>query len=298
MGHWCSNRITVIATNSEWKEICSAFANDQIDWPPDAGDISFDDYSVELLFTTKYSPWPLEDGKMAKLSRIYPSVIFGYVADIEGDSYPIAKWFCNGEEGKKSEAEKNRKQAYINCVERFNAATKYAAEGIDHRVEVMPDGRVAADGENHFGECNIFLWRNISAISCGNYHTVGLCDDGTVVACGSNANGQCDVSNLEYKAIAVSCGRYHTAILLNSGKVVVKGELKQSIKIPKSNGGVCEKPAKFGDYVQTKVGLWPPVSKILSVYDAVIGVTHNGDIFVDGFCPRSEKDIRKMISSK
>jgi hypothetical protein len=52
----------------------------------------------------------------------------------------------------------------------------------------------------------------------------------------------------------------------------------------------------IGDYKQTKYSQWPPVSKIISIFDAVIGVTANGDFFVDGFCPCSEVDLTKIIA--
>ena len=156
---------------------------------------------------------------MEALSKSYPSALFHYVTDIEGEYRSPSTWFCNGDEGNKKDAENSRKQAYKAEVERFMSATANAADGIEHRVEIMPDGRVAADGENKFGECNIFAWANIKQISCGNWHTVGLKKDGTLVACGSNANGQCDVSDIPGRAVAVSCGRYHTAILLDNGHV-------------------------------------------------------------------------------
>ena len=205
---------------------------------------------------------------MRQLSRSYPSALFHYVTDIQGEDLSPSAWFCNGREGDQEEAESDRIRAYHQETERFLMAAAQAADGVDHRVELMPDGRVAADGENRFGECNIFKWKNIRAISCGNWHTVGLREDGTLVACGSNANGQCDVSDLEEKATAVSCGRYHTAILLESGKVIVRGALEQ--------------PA------------WPPVAKIVSVFDAVIGITADGEVFIDGFCPGAEAVIEGL----
>ena len=276
----------------------------------------------------------------------------------------------------------------------------------------MPDGRVAADGENRFGECNIYSWENIKSVSCGNWHTVGFTENGELVACGSNANGQCDVSNLGEKAVAVSCGRYHTAVLLNSGCVLVMGNLQQeatgnvkeeekqlnpsdfpmavdlsldkyingwdkmneriehisvgdeltlkkvtqygeisfevlnmrdekigmmwtesnksltkmiknikvtvntvtplsqrrkgskyaamSIKLeltPAGEGGkVGLKPSsRIGDYVQTRISNWLKVVKIKSVYDAVIGITASGEIFIDGYCPFSEQDLHKVF---
>ena len=413
MANYCSNRITAGATNSEWKEIAKAFASDLIDWPISMDGTDCNEWSKEIFCTTKWSPTPWNEGKMEKLSESYPCVLFHYVTDIEGEYRSPSAWFCNGEECNKREVESARRRAYKAGVERFFASTKQAAEGIYHRVEVMPDGRVAADGENRFGECNIFAWKNISAISCGNWHTVGLRKDGSVVACGSNANGQCDVSSLGGNAVAISCGRYHTAILLSSGKVVVRGKLEQEAQAPNSqeetqltaadfpmvvdlrldkhisgwekmnerienlsagdeltlkkisndgntgfevlnmrgekigelwiDGGKSlakllknvkatantvtplsarRKGSKYaamtirldyfkledgkktatkassmiGDYTQTKVAQWPPVNRILSVYDAVIGVAINGEFFVDGFCPCSEEDISCIVA--
>ncbi len=182
---------------------------------------------------------------MAELSRLYPSVIFHYTATYESGERPSSAWFVNGDEGNKKNAKSNRKQAYKAETERFIAATASAAEGVDHRVEIMPDGRVAADGENRFGECNILAWTNIKHISCGNWHTVGLRDDGTVVACGSNANGQCDVSNIHERVAAISCGRYHTAILLDSGRVIILGELEQEARDSDAQGGSSWSEADF-----------------------------------------------------
>lgn len=411
MANYCSNNITAGSTNSEWKEIAIAFSNDQIDWPASMDGTECNKWSKEIHCTTKWSPTPWDEGKMAALSQSYPSVKFHYKTDIEGEYRSPSAWFCNGEETDKKGAESNRKQAYRDEVQRFVNATKTAAEGIIHRVELMPDGRVAADGENRFGECNIFSWTNISEISCGNWHTVGLKNDGTVVSCGSNANGQCDVSSITGKAVAVSCGRYHTAILLENGRVVIKGELEQeaqdlnvreessleetdfplvldlsldkyitgwekmnerienisagddltlkkvskegeitfevlnmrgekignlyfdrakglakllkgvkatvatvtplsqrrkgskyaamTIRLDYISSGSKENTKKasttIGDYKQTRIAAWPPVSRIKSVFDAVIGVTNTGEIYIDGFCPCSESDINKIF---
>ena len=413
MANYCSNRIAAGVTDSEWKEISTAFENDRIDWPLSMEGTVCSNWSKEIACTTKWSPTPWNEGKMEKLSESYPTALFHYTTDIEGDFHSPSAWFCNGNECSKREAESERRQAYKDEVKRFLSATKQAAEGIYHRVEVMPDGRVAADGENRFGECNIFPWTNIKAVSCGNWHTVGLRNDGSVVACGSNTNGQCDVSTLEEAAISISCGRYHTAILLESGKVVVHGNLEQEASAPNTqkeiqlsaadfpmvenlrldkyvsgwekmndrietispgdelklkkgsadgetyfevlnmrgeiigelwvdsgkslakllknikvtadtvtplssrrkgskyatmtirleyiaektpNRSPASAPSMIGDYTQTKYTQWPPVAKIISIFDAVIGVTSSGDFFVDGFCPCSEVDIAKTVA--
>lgn len=412
MANYCSNNITASVTDSEWREISKSFEENLIDWPASMEGTFCHEWSKEISCTTKWSPTPWDEGKMDGLSLSYPCALFHYVTDIEGERHSPSTWFCNGCEGNKREAESERKEAYKADVERFLSSTKQAAEGVFHRIEVMPDGRVAADGENRLGECNIFPWTDIQAISCGNWHTVGLRTDGTLVACGSNFNGQCEVSNLDGKVKDISCGRYHTAILLENGKVFVKGNLEQEAQAPNTQQEPVLSPkdfplvqkiqldklvpgwekmnerieymsagdelglkkvscdgdvffevlnmrgeklgnlwiygakslAKFlknikvtadtvtplsqrrkgskyatmtikleyvqtegkkkngsrsklsiGDYQQTSVSLWPPVDRIISIFDAVIGVTSSGEYFVDGFCPCSEEDIQKII---
>ena len=51
----------------------------------------------------------------------------------------------------------------------------------------------------------------------------------------------------------------------------------------------------IGAYPQKRYYLWPPVKKILSIFDAVIGVTEDDQIFIDGFCPYTEKEIYKVM---
>ena len=40
-----------------------------------------------------------------------------------------------------------------------------------------------------------------------------------------------------------------------------------------------------GGYTQTPVSSWPPIKRIQSIYDAVVGVTEMDEFVVDGFCP-------------
>ena len=44
------------------------------------------------------------------------------------------------------------------------------------------DGTVLAVGNNDYVQCDVADWRDIVAVSAGDYHTVGLKSDGTVVA--------------------------------------------------------------------------------------------------------------------
>lgn len=296
MANYCSNRITAGLTDSEWKEISTAFDNDQIDWPASMEGTSC--YGNEISCTTKWSPTPWNDGYMGKLSESYPTALFHYVTDIEGEYRSPSTWFCNGDECNKRDAESARRRAYKAEVKRFASATPIAAEGIYHRVEVMPDGRVAADGENRFGECNIYSWKNVKAISCGNWHTVGLLEDGTLVACGSNANGQCDVSNLEEEAIAVSCGRYHTAILLKSGKVVIRGTLEQEAKAPNTQEELPFSPSDFPMVQNVRIDKyvtgWEKINERIenvSVGDELTlkKVSSDGNLYFDVLNTRGEK---------
>lgn len=410
MANYCRSTIVASATKCEWAEISEGFENNLIDWAIGTMGPFCDNWSQKITCENKWTPDPWCEGYMVKLSKAYPSVIFHYTTEYEGGERPDSVWFANGDEGNKKDAESSRKQAYKAEVERFVAATASAADGIEHRVEIMPNGRVAADGENRFGECNIFPWTNIKQISCGNWHTVGLKKDGTVVVCGSNANGQCDISAIPGRAVAVSCGRYHTAILLDNGQVIIKGKLEQEAQTPNAEEGyplsvaefplvldlglnkniagwekmneriehisagdeltlrkvskdgvvtlevlnICgeklgnlyfdrtkglakllknvkatvatviplsqrRKGSKYaimtirldyeggdnksekktsttlGDYEQTRVASWPAVTKIKSVFDAVIGVTSDGKMFVDGFCPCSEADLMRIM---
>lgn len=59
-----------------------------------------------------------------------------------------------------------------------------------------------------------------------------------------------------------------------------------------------KKPATtLGDYEQTSVASWPPVKRILSIFDAVVGVTASGEFYIDGFCPCSEADIKGLFAA-
>lgn len=228
------HEVIVDSTNNERKEIDSAISNERLRRLKERLYLEYD----EIKFYTQFSSEPWEDANIVELSQLYPTAVFQITSMPEGyaeEPYSPSAWFCNGKKKKKTEVEKSRKQAYKTEVGRSLTSTILASGGITHRIELMPDGRVAADGENRFGECNTLFWDNIKQISCGNWHTVGLKNDGTLVACGSNANGQCEVYDIEERATDISCGRYHTAILLESGRVVVRGNFQDIYKYAKTS---------------------------------------------------------------
>ena len=98
MANYCSNNITAGSTNSEWKEISKAFESNLIDWPISMEGTDCNDWSKEISCTTKWSPTPWNEGKMGKLSESYPTALFHYVTDIEGEYRSPSTWFCNGDE--------------------------------------------------------------------------------------------------------------------------------------------------------------------------------------------------------
>ncbi|MBM6914985.1 hypothetical protein H6B33_06165 [Gemmiger formicilis] len=51
----------------------------------------------------------------------------------------------------------------------------------------------------------------------------------------------------------------------------------------------------LGNYLQTSVSAWPPVVRIKSIFDAVAGVTADGKLYVYGFCPCTEQELKKIM---
>lgn len=290
MANYCKNNITVIATESEWKDIALELTDGEIYWDEGLGEVDCKEQTKTISFCSKWAPVLWVHGSINKLSAMHPTVIFKYETQGEDDYHPETGWFCNGKRVAKNEAINERLQAYSNELQRILSNTDNACNGMCHRVEIMPDGRVAADGQYSSGACNIFSWKDIAQISCGNWHTAGLTKEGTVVACGSNLSGQCDIPKLDEPATGISCGRYHTAILTKSGTVKIAGELAQEpfsspLKITRSK---C-------NYKQTQVELWPPVVRMKAVFDAVVGVTSSGEMLIDGFCPCSKEDLIRIM---
>jgi alpha-tubulin suppressor-like RCC1 family protein len=97
---------------------------------------------------------------------------------------------------------------------------------------------VVAVGKNDSGQCDVSDWRDIVAISAGEWHTVGLKADGTVVAAGVIGDGDfnddpnvdlrysCDLSDW-YDVIEVSAGWFNTVGLKVDGTIVTKGGFVQ-----------------------------------------------------------------------
>lgn len=291
MANYAFTDIEFVATESEKNEINSFLNNNVIPW----------DYGVTGESLSITSKWDSNiDEYLPKLSKLFPTVIFKYEVSYEyyeeDEIDSITSFMVNGNKVKYTKLKESRHLSYKQYMENFYKLTNTKAKGITHEVEIMPNGLVAAYGNNYVGECNIYDWKDIVKISCGNFHTVGLTKDKTVVAVGANSNFECNLSNIEDKIIDISCGRYHTAILLESGKVIVKGNIEKEPKINETDE-IIKSSEVVGNYENTPVDLWPPVEKIISIFDAVVGVTSSGKIYINGFCPCTMEEIKKIVGN-
>lgn len=405
--------IDYFSTESEFLEIANAIKNQKLIMPDLLSFTSNNSYNADRIYPM-YKHMTLvtyEDpvnGFCNELSTLFPNAIFKVTASSYGEK--IHTILCNGKIIDPARTLQDEIQsAYSNSISVFQKSTISHAYGTNHQVEIMPNGRIATFGNNLFGQCNTFEWKNIVQVACGYNHTIGLKDDGTVIACGSNACGQSDMSDIHGKVISVSCGRYYSALLLDDGSICLKGSLDDELqnnnmidepfkndefplnvemiivknsenyelmiqklksvsagdslifKREKDKGGnivlgvynnknekvcitntrnndgfleVCKKytirvdslkkasisrngknaemevtlkldggpinqihaSKKIGSYNRMPFEMWPKVHRIKSIYDALIGITSNNEIFVDGYCPCSEAEIISLIS--
>lgn len=89
---------------------------------------------------------------------------------------------------------------------------------------VTTEGKVMAVGLNNYGQLNVQDWTNIIEVDAGARHVAGVDTDGKVYAVGDNVNGQLNVSGLS-NVIDVECGNTFTACLKSDGTVTVVGTL-------------------------------------------------------------------------
>ena len=129
-----------------------------------------------------------------------------------------------------------------------------------HTVGLKSDGTVLAIGNNDYGQCNVYGWDNIVAVSVGSNHTVGLKCDGTVVAVGDNYYGQCDVGGWT-DIIAICTGVDYTIGLKLDGTVVATGN---------NEDGQCN---VYG---------WTDIASIYAGGFSTVGLKRDGSVVVAG----------------
>ena len=120
----------------------------------------------------------------------------------------------------------------------------------------VAEGTVEAFGQSDRSQCFVKFWRNITAVSAGDYHSLGLRNDGTVVAVGANSEGQCWVDH--WKQIkAISAGATHSVGLRYNGTVIAAGS---------------------NDHRECDVGRWRNITAISAGNDYTLGLTAQGYI--------------------
>ena len=153
--------------------------------------------------------------------------------------------------------------------------------GQSHVAALKNDGSVVVWGSNGLGQTAIpfAASENVSAISCGNYHTLAL-KDGTVIGWGTNTNGQCFGSTNVGTAItttqpagtpvkilgqnltdvaAIAGGYSHSVALKTDGTVIAWGLNSSGQCLGTVAGGVAitttttGAPVKINNYVLTGV---------------------------------------------
>lgn len=101
--------------------------------------------------------------------------------------------------------------------------------GGGHVVALRRDGTVVAAGDNHDGQCDVGEWKDVVAISAGDYHTVGLTSDGRVLTTQSAQrfpNSYKETSSWR-DIVAISAGYGYTLGLKRDGTVVATGNDQQ-----------------------------------------------------------------------
>ena len=111
------------------------------------------------------------------------------------------------------------------CFVKFWRDITAVSTGERHSLGLRNDYTVVAVGANSEGQCWVDHWKQIKAISAGATHSVGLRYDGTVVAVGSNLRGECDVGQWR-NITAISAGSGYTLGLTATGYIEVTSNPK------------------------------------------------------------------------
>lgn len=78
-------------------------------------------------------------------------------------------------------------------------------------------------------------------------------------------------------------------------RIDVCSEAAGTVYVEKDTEKVLMDPYFSLEKVRCSTEQWPPVDKIISVYDGVIGVTQDNRIYADGFIPCSSEDIVELL---
>lgn len=198
---------------------------------------------------------------------------------------------------KMKEDEKN------NDIVQFSASER-------HSVTLLKNGKVRAEGDNDYGQCNVYhmtnvvnicaaarctyavtqegkviyagapvsteiaAWNNISKVSCGTYHIIGITKDGSVKIAGSILDEAMKKKVLGWKnVIDVVGGVDCTAALTTEGKVLFAGKEYDTRKEAEN---------------------WKNVTAIALESLYLVGLNKNGQVLLAGTCKNAFLDLGRQ----
>jgi hypothetical protein len=104
-----------------------------------------------------------------------------------------------------------------------------------HSLSIGRDGRLAAWGNNTYGQCDLpaaAASAQFGAIAAGGYHSLAVRTDGTVIGWGANFSGQASPPAGLNHVIAVAAGEWHSLALRSDGTVIGWGDDSASQATP------------------------------------------------------------------
>lgn len=125
---------------------------------------------------------------------------------------------------------------------------------------VRNNGSVVAAGKSSYNRTNVDKWKNVTAVACGKYHSLGLTADGTVLATGWNYYGQ-TMTNQWSNVIAVACSENTSYGLTKNGRVYAAGDDSMG---------------------QRAVSAWDDIAKLAAGSQHVVGVKNDGTVIATG----------------
>ena len=157
--------------------------------------------------------------------------------------------------------------------EQANQYSGLIAAGCGTTFGLRSDGTVMATGDGFHGRCDVVDWRDITAVSAGEFHAVGLRWDGTVIATkyvGKGYQGQCEVDHWQDITV-VAAGPFHTVGLRSDGSVVTAG---------------------YGNYLKFAVKDWRDIIEIAASQTNTYGLCSDGTVITADSSPGQEEIAR------
>jgi alpha-tubulin suppressor-like RCC1 family protein len=175
------------------------------------------------------------------------------------------------------------------------------AAGYNHCVGLNSYGRVHAAGNNDFGQCNTYGWKNVIAIAAGKYFSAALLSDGAVVTAGTGGLSDSCIDTSGWEGITkIVAGDSFLAGVTAEKTVVVTGKTEyngytidtsqfadiediaagESHLIGLKSDGTC---VGTGYIPPANVSSWTGVSKIFAGANVSVALLEAGNLIYAGF---------------